>query len=98
MSDKHRSEGHETNGLNSENKHRLSNAVSTFHGRSGQARENGQINPQLMDVLNGYVALSSIMLDNVIKASVRSLSKVGGNATVLACEKALVCKGGLKLN
>ena len=42
MSDKHRSEGHETKGLNSENKSRFSNATSKFHGRSGQARESGQ--------------------------------------------------------
>ena len=45
MSDKHRSEGHETKGLNSENKNRFSNATSKFHGRSGQARVNGQSNP-----------------------------------------------------
>ena len=45
MSDKHRSEGHETKGLNSENKSRFSNATSKFHGRSGQARESGQSKP-----------------------------------------------------
>ena len=45
LSDKHRSEGHETKGLISENKNRFSNATSKFHGRSGQARVNGQSNP-----------------------------------------------------
>ena len=45
MSDKNRSEGHETKGLESENKNRFSNATSKFHGRSGQARVNGQSNP-----------------------------------------------------
>ena len=34
MSDKHRSEGHETKGLNSENKNRFSNATSKFQGRN----------------------------------------------------------------
>ena len=72
MSDKHRSEGHETKGLNSEIKNRLSNATSKFHGRSGQARVNGRVT-QLLDVLVGYVAPSSIMLESVLKTSLIGL-------------------------
>ena len=45
MSDKHRGEGHEIKGFNSENKNIFSNATSKFHGRSGQARVNSQNNP-----------------------------------------------------
>ena len=45
MSDKHRSEGHEIKGLNSDNKSRFSNATSKCHDRSGQARLNSQSNP-----------------------------------------------------
>ena len=99
MSDKHISEGHETKGLNSENKNRFSNATSKFHGRSGQARVNGQSNP---------TAGRACWICSSVKHYARecpqnkpdrhmqsSKSKVGGNATVLACEEALLFKGGL---
>ena len=99
MSDKHRSEDHETKGLNSENKNRFSNATSKFHGRSGQARVNGQSNP---------TAGRACWICSSVKHYARecpqnkpdmqsSKSKVGGTATVLACEEALLFKGGLKL-
>ena len=101
MSDKHRSEGHETKGLNIEIKNRFSNATSKFHGRSGQARVNGQSN---------QTAGRACWICSSVKHYARecpqnkpdrpmqsSKSKVGGNATVLACEEALLFKGGLKL-
>ena len=101
MSDKHRSEGHETKGLNSENKNRFSNATSKFHGRSGQARVNGQINPTagracwICSSVKHYAR--ECPQNKPDRPMQSSKSKVGGNATVLACEEALLFKGGLKL-
>ena len=101
MSDKHRSEGHETKGLNSENRNRFSNATSKFHGRSGQARVNGQSNPTA-----GCACWTCSSVKHYARECPQnkpdrpmqsSKSKVGGNATVLACEEALLFKGGLKL-
>ena len=63
MSGKHRSEGHATKGLNSENKNRFSNATSKFHDRV----------TKLLDVLVGSVAPSSIMLESVLKTSLMGL-------------------------
>ena len=101
MSDKHRSEGHETKGLNSENKNRFSNATNKFHGRSGQARVNGQSNPTagracwICSSVKHYAReCPQTKPDRPMQSS---KSKVGGNATVLACEEALLFKGGLKL-
>ena len=101
MSDKHRSEGHETKGLNSENKNRFSNTTSKFHGRSGQARVNGQSNPTagracwICSSVKHYAReCPQNKPDRPLQSS---KSKVGGNATVLACEEALLFKGGLKL-
>ena len=101
MSDKHRSEGHETKGLNSENKNRFSNATSMFHGRSGQARVNGQSNPTagracwICSSVKHYAR--ECPQNKPDRPMQSSKSKVGGNATVLACEEALLFKGGLKL-
>ena len=101
MSDKHRSEGHETKGLNSENKNRFSNATSKFHGRSGQARVNGQSNPTagracwICSSVKHYAR--ECPQNKPDRPMQSSKSKVGGNATVLACEEALLFKGGLKL-
>ena len=101
MSDKHRSEGHETTGLNSENKNRFSNATSKFHGRSGQARVNGQSNPTagracwICSSVKHYAR--ECPQNKPDRPMQSSKSKVGGNATVLACEEALLFKGGLKL-
>ena len=101
MSDKHRSEGHETKGLNSENKNRFSNATSKFHGRSGQARVNGQSNPTAGRACWIYSSVKHYARECPQNKPDRpmqsSKSKVGGNATVLACEEALLFKGGLKL-
>ena len=101
MSDKHRSEGHETKGLNSENKNRFSNATSKFHGRSGQARVNGQSNPTagracwICSSVKHYAR--ECPQNKPDRPMQSSKSKVVGNATVLACEEALLFKGGLKL-
>ena len=101
MSDKHGSEGHETKGLNSENKNRFSNATSKFHGRSGQARVNGQSNPTagracwICSSVKHYAR--ECPQNKPDRPMQSSKSKVGGNATVLACEEALLFKGGLKL-
>ena len=101
MSDKHRSEGHETKGLNSENKNRFSNATSKFLGRSGQARVNGQSNPtagracRICSSVKHYAR--ECPQNKPDRPMQSSKSKVGGNATVLACEEALLFKGGLKL-
>ena len=101
MSDKHRSEGHETKGLNSENKNRFSNGTSKFHGRSGQARVNGQSNPTagracwICSSVKHYAR--ECPQNKPDRPMQSSKSKVGGNATVLACEEALLFKGGLKL-
>ena len=101
MSDKHRSEGHETKGLNSENKNRFSNATSKFHGRSGQARVNGQSNPTagracwICSSVKHYAR--ECPQNKPDRPMQSSKSKVGGNATVLACEEALLFKRGLKL-
>ena len=101
MSDKHRSEGHETKGLNSENKNRFSNATSKFHGRSGQARVNGQSIPTagracwIFSSVKHYAR--ECPQNKPDRPMQSSNSKVGGNATVLACEEALLFKGGLKL-
>ena len=101
MSDKHRSEGHETKGLNSENKNRFSNATSKFHGRSGQARVNGQSNPTagracwICSSVKHYAR--ECPQNKPDRPMQSSKSKVGGNATVLACEEALLFKGGFKL-
>ena len=101
MSDKHRSEGHETKGLNSENKNRFSNATSKFHGRSGQSRVNGQSNPTagracwICSSVKHYAR--ECPQNKPDRPMESSKSKVGGNATVLACEEALLFKGGLKL-
>ena len=101
MSDKHRSEGHETKGLNSENKNRFSNATSKFHGRSGQARVNGQSNPtagRACWICSSDKHYARECPQNKPDRPMQSSkSKVGGNATVLACEEALLFKGGLKL-
>ena len=101
MSDKHRSEGHETKGLNSENKNRFSNATSKFHGRSGQARVNRQSNPTagracwICSSVKHYAReCPQNKPDRPIQSS---KSKVGGNGTVLAYEEALLFKGELKL-
>ena len=101
MSDKHRSEGHETKGLNSENKNRFSNTTSKFHGRSGQVIVNGQSHPTagracwICGSVKHYAReCPQNKPDRPIQSS---KSKVGGNATVLACEEALLFKGGLKL-
>ena len=101
MSDKHRSEGHETKGLNSENKNRFSNGTSKLHGRSGQARVNGQSNPTagracwICSSVKHYAR--ECPQNKPDRPMQSSKSKVGGNATVLACEEALLFKGGLKL-
>ena len=101
MSDKHRSEGHETKGLNSENKNRFSNATSKFQGRSGQARVNGQSNPTagracwICSSVKHYAR--ECPQNKPDRPMQSSKSKVGGNATVLVCEEALLFKGGLKL-
>ena len=101
MSDKHRSEGLETKGLNSENKNRFSNATSKYHGRSGQARVNGQSNPTagracwICSSVKHYAR--ECPQNKPDRPMQSSKSKVGGNATVLACEEALLFKGGLKL-
>ena len=101
MSDKHRNEGHETKGLNSENKNRFSNATSKFHGRSGQARVNGQSNPTagracwICSSVKHYAR--ECPQNKPDRPMQSSKSKVGGNATVLACEESLLFKGGLKL-
>ena len=101
MSDKHRSEGHKTKGLNSENENRFSNATSKFHGRSGQARVNGQSNPTagracwICSSVKHYAR--ECPQNKPDRPMQSSKSKVGGNATVLACEEALLFKGGLKL-
>ena len=101
MSDKHSSEGHETKGLNSENKNRLSNATSKFHDRSGQARVNGQSNPTsgracwICSSVKHYAR--ECPQNKPDRPMQSSKSKVGGKATVLACEEALLFKGGLKL-
>ena len=101
MSDKHRSEGHETKGLNSENKSRFSNATSKFHGRSGQARESGQSKPtagRACWICSSVKHYARECPQNIADRPVQSSrSKVGGNATTLACEEALLFKGGLKL-
>ena len=87
MSDKHRSEGHETKGLNSENKNRFSNATSKFHGRSGQARVNGQSNPTagracwICSSVKHYAR--ECPQNKPDRPMQSSKSKVGGNATVL---------------
>ena len=100
-SDKHRSEGHETKGLNSENKSRFSNATSKFHGRSGQARESGQSKPtagRACWICSSVKHYARECPQNIGDRPVQSSrSKVGGNATTLACEEALLFKGGLKL-
>ena len=101
MSDKHRSEGHETKGLNSENKSRFSNATSKFHGRSGQARESSQSKPTagracwICSSVKHYARECPQNIGD--RPGQSSRSKVGGNATTLACEEALLFKGGLKL-
>ena len=101
MSDKHRSEGHETKGLNSENKNRFSNATSKLQGRSGQARVNGQSNPTagracwICSSVKHYPR--ECPQSKPDRPTQSSKSKVGGNATVLAREEALLFKGGLKL-
>ena len=69
MSDKHRREGHEIKGLDSEKKNIFSNESSKFHVRIGQAR----LNSKLLDVLAGCVAPSNIMYDSVLKTSIRYL-------------------------
>ena len=101
MSDKHRSEGHETKGLNSENKSRFSNATSKFHGRSGQARESGQSKPtagRACWICSSVKHYARECPQNIAGRPVQSSrSKVGGNAMTLACEEALLFKGGLKL-
>ena len=102
MSDKHRSEGHEINGLNSENKNRFSNATSKFHGRSGQARVSSQNNPTAVRNCWIYSSVKHYAREcpqNMPQRPMQSSckSKVSGNATVLACEEALFFKEGLKL-
>ena len=101
MSDKHRSEGHVTKGVNSENKNRFSNATRKFQGRSGQARVNGQSSPTA-----GRACWTCSSVKHYARECPQnkpdrhmpsSKGKVGGNARVLACEEALLFKGGLKL-
>ena len=90
MSDKHRSEGHEIKGLNSENKNRFSNATSKFHDRSGQGR-----NCWICSSVKHYARECP---QNMHRRPMQSgKGKVGGNATVIGCEEALFFKGGLKL-
>ena len=90
MSDKQGSEGHEIKGSNSENKNRFSNASSKFHDRSGQGR-----NCWLCNSVKHYARECP---QNIPQRPMQSgKSKVGGNATVLACEEALLFKGCLKL-
>ena len=82
-------------------KNRLSNATSKFHGRSGQARVNGQSNPTagrtcwICSFVKHYARECPQNMPDRPKQS--STSKVVGNETVLACEEALVLKGGLIL-
>ena len=89
MSDKRRSEGHEIKGLDNENNNRFSNATSKFHGRSGQARVNSQSNPTTGRTC--WICSSAMHYDRECPQSMHqkpmqsSESKVGGNATVLAC-------------
>ena len=90
MSDKQGSEGHEIKGLNTENKNRFSNTTSKFHDRSGQER-----NCWICSSLKHYARDCP---QNMPQRPMQSgKSKVGGNATVLECEEALLFKGGLKL-
>ena len=90
MSDKQGSVGHEIKGLNGENKKRFSNTTSKFHERSGQGR-----NCWICSSLKHYVRDCPQNMPQ--KPMPSGKSKVGGNATVLACEEALFFKGGLKL-
>ena len=78
MSDKQGSEGHEIKGSNSENKNRFSNATSKFHDRSGQGR-----NCWICSSVKHYARECP---QNMHRRPMQSgKSKVGGNATVLAC-------------
>ena len=101
MSDKHRSEGNEIKGFNCENKNRFSNATSKFHGRNGQARVNSHNSPNAGRncwICSSVKHYDRDCLQNIPKRPMQSgKSKVGGNATVLACEETLLFKGGLKL-
>ena len=101
MLDKHRGEGHEIKGLNSENENRFSNPTSKFHGRSGQARVNSQNNPTAGRncwICSSLEHFARECPQNMSQRPMQSgKSKVGGNATVLACEEALFFKGRLKL-
>ena len=76
------------------NKNKFSNATSKFHGRSGQARGNGQSN---QTVGRACWICSSVKhyarecpQNKPARPMQSSKSKVGGNATVLACEEAVI--------
>ena len=82
-------------------KNTLSNASSKFHGRSGQARVTSQNNPNAGRncwICSSVKHYARECPQNIPHRPMQSgKSKVGGNATVLACEEALLFNGGLKL-